>query len=79
MFASQANASKELCERAYANRLKFWADEAHELLWDNDFDEALDWSNPPFARWFVGGTINVAVNCVDRHLAAGNGDRIAVH
>jgi acetyl-CoA synthetase len=79
LFAAQANAGKELCERAAANRLKFWADEAHELLWDNDFGEVLDWSNPPFARWFVGGTINVAVNCVDRHVNAGNGDRVAIH
>ena len=79
MFASQANAGKELCERAAADRLKFWADEARELLWANDFDEVLDWSNPPFARWFADGTINVAVNCVDRHVSAGKGDRVAIH
>ena len=39
----------------------------------------LDWSNPPFAKWFVGGTLNAAYNCVDRHVEAGNGDRVAIH
>ena len=39
----------------------------------------LDWSNPPFAKWFVGGTINAAVNCVDRHVEAGRGDKVALH
>ena len=76
---SQANASAELCERAKSNRLRFWAEEARELLWDSDFSEVLDWSTPPFARWFVGGTINVSANCIDRHVAAGNGDRVAIH
>jgi acetyl-CoA synthetase len=79
LFASQANAGKELCERAAANRLKFWADEAHELLWDRDFSDVLDWSRAPFARWFVGGTINVAANCVDRHVSSGHGERVAIH
>ena len=39
----------------------------------------LDWSNPPFAKWFVGGKLNVSYNCVDRHVEAGNGDRVAYH
>ena len=39
----------------------------------------LDWSNPPFAKWFVGGELNVAYNCVDRHVEAGHGDRVAIH
>ena len=39
----------------------------------------LDWSNPPFARWFVGGKLNVAYNCVDRHVEAGHGDQVAIH
>ena len=39
----------------------------------------LDWSNPPFAKWFVGGKLNVAYNCVDRHVEAGRGDRVAFH
>ena len=79
MFASQANARAELCERADIDRLRFWAEQARELLWDRDFDEVLDWSDAPFARWFAGGTVNVAVNCIDRHVAAGKGDRVAIH
>lgn len=39
----------------------------------------LDWSNPPFAKWFVGGKLNVAYNCVDRHVEAGHGDRVAIY
>ena len=39
----------------------------------------LDWSEAPFAKWFVGGKLNVAYNCVDRHVEAGNGDRVAIH
>ncbi|MCV7059318.1 acetyl-coenzyme A synthetase, partial [Mycolicibacterium vaccae] len=43
------------------------------------FSEVLDWSNAPFAKWFAGGKLNVAYNCVDRHVEAGNGDRVAIH
>jgi len=78
-FASQANAHADLCERADVDRLRFWADQARKLMWDREFDEVLDWSGAPFARWFGGGTINVAVNCLDRHVAAGKGDRVALH
>ena len=39
----------------------------------------LDWSNPPFAKWFVGGELNIAYNCVDRHVEAGHGDKVAIH
>lgn len=76
---SQANAREALCERAGTDRLKFWAEQARELLWNTDFGEVLDWSEAPFAKWFVGGRINVAVNCIDRHVAAGKGDRVAIH
>ena len=79
LFSSQANAGEELCARAHKDRLSFWAHQARELSWNTDFSEVLDWSNAPFARWFVGGTINVAVNCIDRHVAAGNGERVAIH
>jgi acetyl-CoA synthetase len=57
----------------------FWAERAEELHWDQKWDQVLDWSNPPFAKWFVGGKLNVAYNCVDRHVEAGNGDRVAYH
>ena len=42
-------------------------------------DQTLDWCDAPFAQWFVGGTLNVAYNCVDRHVEAGHGDRVAIH
>ena len=79
-FAAQAIAKADLYEEAAADRLAFWARQARELLtWTTDFTETLDWSQAPFARWFVGGELNVAYNCVDRHVEAGNGDRVAIH
>src|SRR3954465_4040758 len=57
----------------------FWGQRAEALHWDTKWDQVLDWSNPPFAKWFVGGKLNVAYNCVDRHVEAGNGDRVAYH
>ncbi|RLP74124.1 acetate--CoA ligase [Mycetocola tolaasinivorans] len=79
-FAAQANARPELAERARADRLGFWGDQARELLsWERPFTSILNWENPPFAKWFEDGTLNVAYNCLDRHVEAGNGDRIALH
>ncbi|CAM5666049.1 Acetyl-coenzyme A synthetase [Streptomyces californicus] len=49
------------------------------LTWSTEPTETLDWSNPPFAKWFADGELNVAYNCVDRHVEAGNGDRVAIH
>ena len=56
----------------------FWAAQANRLSWATPFTEVLDWSEAPFAKWFVGGKLNVAYNCVDRHVEAGNGDRVAI-
>jgi acetyl-CoA synthetase len=78
-FAANANATEELYREAEADRLAFWAKQADRLVWDTPFDEVLDWSQAPFAKWFVGGKLNVAYNCVDRHVEAGNGDRVAIH
>lgn len=79
-FAAQAVADESLAEAARADRLGFWADQARELLqWEKPFTRTLDWSNPPFAKWFDDGELNVAVNCLDRHVAAGLGDRVAIH
>ncbi|QNI08885.1 acetate--CoA ligase [Mycobacterium kubicae] len=78
-FAEQANARAELYQEAEEDRLAFWAKQANRLSWDTPFDEVLDWSNPPFAKWFVGGKLNVAYNCVDRHVEAGHGDRVAIY
>jgi len=78
-FAAQANAKADLYQRADADREAFWAEQARNLHWDTEWDQVLDWSNPPFAKWFTGGKLNVAYNCVDRHVEAGNGDRVAIH
>jgi acetyl-CoA synthetase len=78
-FAAAANATAALYDEAEADRLAFWAEQAHRLSWDTPFTEVLDWSQAPFAKWFVGGKLNVAYNCVDRHVEAGNGNRVAIH
>ncbi|MGB9227199.1 AMP-binding protein, partial [Mycobacterium sp.] len=78
-FAEQANARPELYHEAAEDRLAFWAKQANRLSWATPFTEVLDWSDAPFAKWFVGGKLNVAYNCVDRHVEAGLGDRVAIH
>ncbi len=78
-FRANANATADLYRDAEADRLQFWADQANRLSWDTPFGEVLDWSGAPIAKWFVGGKLNVAYNCVDRHVEAGNGDRVAIH
>ncbi|HTY72231.1 MAG TPA: acetate--CoA ligase [Actinomycetes bacterium] len=78
-FAAAANVDAGWYERADRDRPAFWAEQAGRLDWDEPWTEVLDWTNPPFAKWFVGGKLNVAVNCVDRHVAAGLGDRVAYH
>ncbi|WP_197375267.1 acetate--CoA ligase [Mycolicibacterium baixiangningiae] len=78
-FVEQANATEELYREAEQDRLAFWGKQAERLSWDTPFTDVLDWSGAPFAKWFVGGKINVAYNCVDRHVEAGNGDRVAIH
>ena len=57
----------------------FWAEQADALDWETRWDQVLDWSNPPFAKWFVGGRLNVSYNCLDRHVEAGRGERVAFH
>ncbi|MGV0871862.1 acetate--CoA ligase [Mycolicibacterium sp. XJ879] len=78
-FAAQSNATAEMYEEAERDRLAFWAKQAERLHWATPFTEVLDWSDAPFAKWFVGGKLNVAYNCVDRHVEAGHGDRVALH
>ena len=78
-FVVQANATDEIYREAEQDRLAFWAKQANRLSWETPFTEVLDWSQAPFAKWFVGGKLNVAYNCVDRHVEAGNGDRVAIH
>ena len=78
-FAQQANAQASMYDTASIDRAAFWEEQARRLQWETPWSQALDWSDAPFARWFVGGTLNVAVNCVDRHVDAGLGERVAIH
>ena len=79
-FRANAVAKATLYDEAAADRLAFWATQSRELLhWHQDFTKDLDWSNAPFATWFEDGELNVAYNCLDRHVLAGHGDRIALH
>ena len=78
-LAAHANVTADAYAEASADRLAFWERAAERLQWDEPWTQVLDWSNPPFAKWFVGGKLNVAVNCVDRHVAAGKGDKVAFH
>src|SRR5690606_26681791 len=78
-FAAQAVATAELYEQAAEDLEGFWAERARELVhWHTPFTEVLDWNNPPFAKWFADGELNVAYNCLDRHVEAGIGDRVAL-
>jgi acetyl-CoA synthetase len=78
-IAEHAKVKADAYERADADRLGFWAEQAERLNWDQTWDRVLDWDNPPFAKWFTGGRLNAAYNCVDRHVEAGRGDRVALH
>ncbi|MET1132280.1 MAG: acetate--CoA ligase [Aeromicrobium sp.] len=78
-LAANANVTAEAYDRAAADRLGYWGEQAGRLTWDTPFTDVLDWSNPPFAKWFVGGKLNVAYNCVDRHVENGLGDKVAFH
>jgi acetyl-CoA synthetase len=72
-------AYEALVARAQADPDGFWGEAARrELHWFEPFDTVLDWSNPPFARWFEGGTTNLAYNCLDRHLAGPRADKTAL-
>ncbi|MGO4360820.1 acetate--CoA ligase [Terrabacter sp. RAF57] len=79
-FAAQANGTADLYEQAAADHEGFWADQARTYLtWSTPFTQSLDWSNPPFAKWFADGELNACVNAVDRHVEAGRGDKVAIH
>ena len=79
-FAADAVGTQTLYDEAVADRESFWAGQARDLLsWDTDFTTTLDWSGAPFAKWFTEGRLNASYNCVDRHVEAGHGDRVALH
>ena len=78
-FAANANLTAEAYQRAAADPEAFWAEQANRLTWATPFGRVLDWSDAPHARWFADGTLNVAENCVDRHVAQGRGATVAIH
>ncbi|HWE57664.1 MAG TPA: acetate--CoA ligase [Acidimicrobiales bacterium] len=77
-FAARANAQPGLYDQAEADRIGFWEEQARQLTWAEPWTTALEW-DVPFAKWFVGGKLNVSYNCVDRHVEAGLGERVAFH
>jgi acetyl-CoA synthetase len=77
-FAAQANATAEIYAQAQRDFVTFWAEWARKLEWMKPFTSALEW-NEPFARWFGDGQLNVSVNCLDRHVRAGRGEKIAYY
>ena len=77
-FAEQAIAGPELYEEARTDRLEFWSRQARNLHWHKPFTKSLDWSEAPFAKWFEDGELNVSYNCLDRHVEAGWGKRVAL-
>jgi len=78
-FAAQANAQPGIYEDAERDYVAFWERHARERLdWTTPFETTLEW-DLPFAKWFVGGQLNVAYNCLDRHVERGLGDKVAYH
>jgi acetyl-CoA synthetase len=78
-FTAQANATTDLYEEAERDFEAFWARQARERVsWSKPFDKTLEW-DLPFAKWFVGGELNIAYNCVDRHVENGLGAKVAYH
>ena len=78
-LAANANVTAEMYTEAKADFEGFWAKQAKRLSWQTEPTQVLDWSNPPFAKWYADGTLNAAYNCLDRHVEAGNGDRVAYY
>src|SRR4051794_21846853 len=79
-FKEQANLTDPgIYEEADGDWQGWWLGQAKELQWEQEPEQALDDSNPPFYKWFVGGKLNVSYNCLDRHVEAGNGERVAYH
>jgi len=77
-LVGDANAQPSIYADAAKDPLAWWEEQARQLEWTTPWDRVLEWELP-FAKWFVGGTLNVSVNCLDRHIAAGNGDKVAFH
>ncbi|HEV2923141.1 MAG TPA: acetate--CoA ligase [Solirubrobacteraceae bacterium] len=79
-FRAQARLSDaRVYEEGACDPQAWWERQADELDWFRKWDTVLDDSNPPFYKWFVGGQLNASYNCLDRHVLAGRGDRVALH
>src|SRR5207249_6489523 len=75
-FAAEANAKPDIYSRSFED---FWESEGRErVTWFEPFTELLEWELP-YARWYLGGKLSVCFNCVDRHVEAGNGEKVAFH
>ena len=77
-FIKNANAKSDIYGEANKDRLAFWEKQANRLHWDKKWDQVVDWQLP-FAKWFIGGKLNASYNCLDVHVLAGRGDRVAFH
>ena len=77
-FAKQANAQPSIYAEADADPVAFWRKQADRLVWHKEPTKTLEW-DIPFAKWFSDGELNASVNCVDRHIAAGKGDKVAYY
>jgi acetyl-CoA synthetase len=77
-FIKNANAKSDIYAEANQDRLAFWEKQANRLHWDKKWSQVVDWQLP-FAKWFIGGKLNASYNCLDVHVLAGRGDRVAFH
>jgi acetyl-CoA synthetase len=77
-FVKNANAKSDIYDEANKDRLAFWEKQANRLHWDKKWSQVVDWQLP-FAKWFIGGKLNATYNCLDVHVLAGRGDRVAFH
>ncbi len=78
-LAANANVKADAYDQAAADFEGFWAEQAKRLTWATEPTQVLDWSNPPFAKWYADGKLNAAYNCVDRHVENGLGDKVAYY
>ncbi|HEY8633767.1 MAG TPA: acetyl-coenzyme A synthetase N-terminal domain-containing protein, partial [Candidatus Dormibacteraeota bacterium] len=74
-FSRLANAQPEIYERGFD---EFWTKEAERISWFEPWKGLYEWK-PPYAKWYLGGKLNVCYNCVDRHVEAGHGDKVAFY
>ena len=78
-FVAQANIKDSaIYKQASADLEGFWSEQAKSLVWRKPFTKVLEW-DVPYAKWFVGGELNISENCLDRHVQAGKGTKVAYH